>query len=76
MAIITTCIVTASEEGKGAFGIRSDTDEGVYFPIGMADKLELEEFEQVEAVLVENKREGTPWRAVRARRLNESVQTN
>ena len=76
MAVITTCIVTSSEEGKGAFGVRADTDEGVYFPVGMSDHLELEEFEQVEVVLVKNEREGTPWRAIRARRLPEAVQTN
>lgn len=72
MATIATCIVTSSEEGKGAFGVRTDTDEGVYFPVSMSEAVELEEFEQVEAVLVRNDREGTPWRAIRVRRPDET----
>jgi hypothetical protein len=37
MAAKATCFVTQSEDGKGAFGFRADTDESVYFPVSVAD---------------------------------------
>jgi hypothetical protein len=71
MASKSTCIITSSVEGKGAYGITTDTDENVYFPVNMAETLGIEEFEVVEAVLVKNDRLEPPLKAIRARRLNE-----
>ena len=32
MATKAMCIITQSDEGKGAYGVRCDTDESVYPP--------------------------------------------
>jgi hypothetical protein len=69
MAMKVKCIITTSREATGAYGIRTDCDENVYFPLSVADALELEEFEHVEAILVKNDRAEPPWKAIRARRL-------
>ena len=66
------CIITQSDEGKGAYGVRCDNDEAVYFPVSVADALELEEFEEVEAILIANGRPDPPWKAIRARRAEEN----
>lgn len=71
MAIKSTCIITSSIEGKGAYGITTDTDENVYFPLGVAEALRLEEFETVDAIMVKNDRPEPVWKAIRARRLNK-----
>ena len=68
MAAKVLCLVTKSDEGKGAYAVRCDNDENVYFPLGVADALELEEFEEVEAIVVKNDHPSTPWKAIRARR--------
>ena len=47
MATKSICIITSSVEGKGAYGITADTDENVYFPLGVTEALGLEEFETV-----------------------------
>ncbi len=44
----------------------------VYFPFSVAEALELEEFDEVEAILIKNDRADPPWKALRARRLEES----
>lgn len=69
MAVVAKCIITNSEEGRGAFAIRADTDENVYFPMGITEALGLEEFEQVEAILIKNDRPDPAWKAIRARRM-------
>lgn len=74
MASITRCIITASVEGKGVYGVTVDTDENVYFSIGVADAAGLEEFDTVEAILVANDRADPPWKAIRARRLDDRDQ--
>jgi len=71
MASKSTCIITSSIEGKGAYGIMTDTDENVYFPLGVAEALNLEEFEMVEAIIVKNDRPEPTWKAIRARRMNK-----
>jgi hypothetical protein len=71
MAAKATCLITQSEEGKGAYGVRCDTDESVYFPVSVADALGLEEFEEVEAILIANDRPDPVWKAIRGRRLND-----
>jgi hypothetical protein len=71
MAAKATCIVTQSNEGKGAYGIRIDTDESVYFPFSVSEALQLEEFEEVEAILLKNDRAEPAWKAIRARYLDE-----
>ena len=68
MATKARCIITLSDEGRGAYAVRCDTDEQVYFPMGLAETLELEEFEEVEAILIANDRPEPPWKAIRARR--------
>ena len=68
VAVKAICLITQSEEGRGAYGLRCDTDERVYFPMGVAEALDLEEFEEVEAILIANDRPEPPWRAIRARR--------
>lgn len=67
MAVKAVCIVTRSEEGRGAIAVRVDNDENVYFPLSVTEALELEEFEEVEAIMVRNDRADPPWRAIRAR---------
>ena len=71
MAKTATVIITSSIEGKGAYGITTDTDENVYFPVKMTEMLGLEEFETVQAVVVANDRAEPPLRAIHARGLNE-----
>ena len=68
MAIKASCIITSSEEGRGAYGITKSTDENVYFPMSVTEALSLEEFEEVEAVLVKNDRPEPVWKAIRVRR--------
>lgn len=72
MADLVRCIITSSEEGKGAFGVRCDTDQNVYFPMGVAEAMGLEEFEEVQAVIVKNDRETPPFKAIKARRLDDA----
>ncbi len=74
MASKSTCIITSSNEGKGAYGITIDTDENVYFPLGVAEALGLEEFEIIEAIIVKNDRPEPAWKAIRARRLNKDAE--
>lgn len=70
MADIALCLITSSEEGRGAYGIRSDTDQNVYFPVSIADALEIEEFDRIEAIMISNDRADPPWRAIKARRTD------
>ena len=72
MAHKAVCIITSSEDGKGAYGITRDSDENVYFPVKMAEHLNLEEYEEVEAILIKNERPDPPFMAIRARRLDEA----
>lgn len=67
MAVKVKCIITTSEVGQGAFGIRIDNDENVYFPRGLSDAVELEEFDEVEAIVIRNDRQDPPWMAIKAR---------
>jgi len=67
MAVIAKCIVTSSQEGRGARAVRVDNDQNVYFPESVADALDLADFDEVEAILVPNDRPDTPWLAIRAR---------
>jgi hypothetical protein len=68
MAAVADCIITNSVEGKGAYAIRVDNDENVYVPVSVAEKLDLEEFETVQAIMIRNDRTDPPWRAIRVRR--------
>ena len=72
MAVKAMCIITSSEEKKGAYGVRVDTDENVYIPVGVAEALGLEEFEEVEAILVANDHPSIYWKAIRVRRPSQS----
>jgi hypothetical protein len=56
MAIKSRSFVTSSEEGRGAYGIVVDNDEQVYFPMSFSEKLCLEEFEELEAIMIRNDR--------------------
>jgi hypothetical protein len=71
MAAKATCLITQSEEGKGAYGVRCDTDESVCFPVNVTEALGLEEFEEIEAILIANDRPDPVWKAIRARRLDD-----
>lgn len=71
MAQVADCIITQSEEDKGAYGVRVDTDEFVYFPFKLSKAAELVEFDRVKAVLVPNENDRTPWRAVHVKRIGE-----
>ena len=73
MASKVNCIIIQSDEGAGAKGVRCDNDENVYFPVKIADAMELEEFDEVEAVIVKNEHPAAPWLAIRARRIAEAV---
>ncbi len=67
MAVKAICFILRSEEDRGAYGIRADNDESVYFPVGLSEALDLVEFEEVEAILVKNDRSEPSWKAIRAR---------
>ena len=71
MATKSFCIITTSEQGRGAYGITKDTDENVYFPVGLTEATGLEEFEEVEAILIKNDRPEPPLRAIKVRRLDD-----
>jgi hypothetical protein len=75
MAAKATCIIVSSYADTGAYGVRTDNDDRVYFPFSVAEALELEEFDEVEAILIQNDRADPPWKALRARRVHE-VQNN
>ncbi len=66
-------IITSSEEGKGAYGITKDTDENVYFPVGISETLGLEEFEEVDAIVIKNDRVEPPLKAIRVKRMNDDA---
>ncbi len=72
MAEVINCIITSSLEGKGAFGVRKDTDENCYFPVSVAEALDIEAFEEVEAIVVRNDRPDPAWRAIKARRVTRA----
>jgi len=75
MAVKAKCIVTNSEEGRGAYAIRVDNDESLYIPQRIAEALEIEEFDELEAILVRNDRDEPPWRAIRVRPAAEADRT-
>lgn len=67
-AEIVNCIVTTSEEGRGAYGIRCDNDQNVYFPVSVTEGADLVEFDKVEAIIIKNDRAEPAWKAIRVRR--------
>jgi hypothetical protein len=71
MAIRCKCLITTSNEGSGAYAVRSDNDENVYIPVSIADALQLEEFEEIEVIVVKNDRNDPPWKAIRGRHLEQ-----
>ena len=73
MATKANCIVTNSEEGRGAYAVRIDNDETLYIPQRSAEAPEVEEFDDVEAILVKNAREEPKWMAIRVRRTGEDT---
>jgi len=73
MAEKAMCIITSSVESKGAYGIRADNDQNVYFPVSIAEGAELEEFEEVEAILLKNDRPEPAWKAIKVRRPHEDA---
>lgn len=74
MAIKAKCIVTNSEEGRGAYAVRMDNDETLYIPQRIAEALELEEFDDVEAILVKNERDEPKWMAIRVRPIGDDTE--
>jgi hypothetical protein len=72
MAAKARCIIITSYADTGAYGVRTDNDDRVFFPFSLAESLELEEFDEVEAILIQNDRADPPWKALRARRLKDS----
>ncbi len=70
MAGKAVCFITSSLEGKGAYGIRADNDESVYYPVSVSEALQLEEFDEVETIVIKNDRAEPAWRAIKARRIN------
>lgn len=75
MAKKSICFITSSDEGQGAYGITSDTEENLYIPMGISERMSLEEFETIEAILVKNDRPEPPLKAIRVRRLEGSEAT-
>lgn len=69
MIEVADCIITNSEEGRGAYGLRIDNEQSVYFPVNMTDTLQLVEFDQVKAVLRTNDRPVPIWKAAHVDRL-------
>lgn len=72
MAAKVRCIVTSSEEGRGAYAIRVDNDESLYIPQRIAEAMEIEEFDELEAIVVKNERDEPPWMAIRVRPADEA----
>jgi hypothetical protein len=62
----------ASYADTGAHGVRVENDDKVYFPFSVAEALELEQFDEVEATLIQNARADPPWKALRARRVDKA----
>ena len=73
MAKKTKVIITSSEAGRAAYGITTDDDKSVYVPPGIADALELDEFDEIEAIVINNDRENIPYKVIRARRIGEQT---
>jgi bifunctional DNA-binding transcriptional regulator/antitoxin component of YhaV-PrlF toxin-antitoxin module len=71
MAAKVICFVTESLDEGPAFAVRADNDQQVYIPRSIAEELELEEFDEIEAIVARNtvQPEKTPWYALKARRL-------
>ena len=72
MAQKAICFVTNAPEEKGAFAVRQDNDETVYIPRSVADKIDVQEMDTLEAVMVKNDHDGAPWLAIRARIVEET----
>ncbi len=76
MALKRECYVINRIEGGPDFAIRADNDEGVYIPSKMAQHLELEDMDAIDAVFVRNTNDAegantTPWFAIRAKLIEE-----
>lgn len=73
MAIKRTCIVTCLLATGAGFCVREDNDEMAYIPASVVKELELEEFDDILAVLTKNNSQPdkTPWFVTRAVVLEE-----
>jgi hypothetical protein len=73
MAIKRTCIVTNIIENGAGFAIREDNDEDCYIPAGLVKQLELEEMDEIVAIIAKNRSQPdqTPWFVIRAQVLEE-----
>lgn len=68
-AEIVDCIVTNRLTQGPAFAVREDNGEAVFVGTSQATLHDLRSFDQIQAVLVRNRKEPdrTPWFSVRAR---------
>jgi hypothetical protein len=76
MAKILPAIITQIADTGSGFAIAEDTDETIFIPSATVEKMELQEFDEIEAIVIENKKlhekpDGTNWFAIRVRFLNE-----
>ena len=74
MAAKVKCIVVDSKEDSGAFAIRADNEQSVYIPHKISDTLEIEEFDELECIVVANDRPNIPWRAIKVRRFGSGTE--
>ena len=75
MAKIVKMIITQSFEQGVAYGVTTCSSENVFVPVKVAEAAQPEEFDTFEAVVVPNDRPGTPWMAVKIRRLDDTMAT-
>lgn len=61
-------IVTTSIEG-GAWGVRKDNSEEIYFPKSVRESADLHEFDEVKVILVYNNYPNPKWKAIKAKLL-------
>lgn len=76
MAQKSIVYITSINTKGEAFGIREDNDEDVFFKSSIVEALELEELDEVEAVMIASKSDNinsTAWFAIRARLLEEEI---
>lgn len=69
MAVKAKAIVTRVLDHGTAFALRKDTDESVYINQKIAEAMEIEEFDDIEVVMVRatSKTAKAPWTCVRAK---------
>ena len=65
---LADAIITTSTEG-GAWGVRKDNSDEIYFPKSVKEAVDLREFDEVKTILVYNNYPNPKWKAIKAKLL-------